>query len=137
MLTLALVVAFSAIILFFAKEFGDMFKKLFAVRGAKLFLPLVGATFLIVLYEPWIYFALVYVKQVLLDFIAFAARLFPFKTGAISLVSIALFMILALVPTWAINIWHIRKTNLPFPYSNVLSAIIWLLAVILVTVDFY
>lgn len=137
MFTLALVVAFSAIILFFAKEFGDLFKKIFAIPGAKLFLPLIGVTFLIVLYEPWIYFALIYVKQVLHDFIYFMLRLLPFRTGGISLISVALFMILALIPAFAMNAWCIHKTNLPFSHGKFLSAMLWLFTVILVTVGFY
>lgn len=137
MLTLALVVAFSAIILFFAKEFGDLFKKLFAIPGAKLFLPLIGVTFLVALYEPWVYFALFYVKKALHDFIYYLVALLPFRKGAISLVSIILFMTLALVPAYAMNKWRIHKTNLPFPHGKFLSAMLWLFTVILVTVGFY
>jgi hypothetical protein len=137
MLTLALVVAFSAIILFFAKEFGDLFKKIFAIPGAKLFLPLIGVTLLLTLYEPWVYFALFYMKKVLHDFISFVVSLLPFRKGAISLVSIVLFMALALLPAYAMNVWRIHKTNLPFPHSKFLSAMLWLFTVILVTVGFY
>ena len=137
MLTLALVVAFSAIILFFAKEFGDLFKKIFAIRGAKLFLPLVGITFLITLYEPWVHLALFYVKQALHDFISFMVSLLPFRKGGISLVSIVLFIVVALVPAYVMNLWHIRKTNLSFSHGKFLSAMLWLFTVILVTVGFY
>ena len=137
MLTLALVIAFSTIFILFSKEFGALFKKIFAVPGVKLFLPLITATLLVVFYEPWVYFVLLYTKRALHNLITLLAYYLPFETGATSLISIFVVMGITILPAYAMNVWSIRKTHLPFEHSKFLSAFLWLLVIILITIGFY
>lgn len=136
MLTLALVVAFSAIIILFSREFGALFKKIFAVPGGKLFLPLIIMTSLIVLYEPWVYTALLYIKRNLHYLITLGADCFPFTMGAISLVSIVIIMLFALLPAYLMDVWSIRKTHIPFSHSKFLGVFLWLMVLILIVTGF-
>jgi len=46
--TLAAVVFFAAIVTFFSQEFIGIFKKIFAIKGAKLILPLLLASWCII-----------------------------------------------------------------------------------------
>lgn len=137
MLTLALVIAFSAIIILFSREFGALFKKIFAFRGAKLFLPLIIITWFIVFYEPYVYFVLLFIKRNLHLLITFVADYLPFSFGATSVVSIIVLTIVAILPVYALDVWSIRKTRYPFAYGKFLSVFLWLWVVVLITIGFY
>lgn len=137
MLTLALVIAFSAIIILFSREFGALFKKIFAFRGAKLFLPLIVITWFIVFYEPYVYFVLLFIKRNLHLLITFVADYLPFEFGANSAISIIVLTMVAILPKYAMDVWSIRKTRYPFVYGTFLSTFLWLWVVVLITIGFY
>lgn len=132
--TLALLVFFSAITVFFSREFGALFKKLFAITGVPLFLPLIMASFLVVLYEPWIFIALIAIKQSLNGIIEQACGLVSYPAEANRLFTIIVLASLTLLPVEALNRWSVRKTWQPFQYAFITSIVIWLFLAILLTI---
>lgn len=135
LVTLAIGIFSCAIMVIFANEFGSLFKKIFAIRGAKLFLPLIGASLVAVLYEPWLLMSLLYLKETLFAIIKLLASIFPFHFGAFSIAAVAVIMILTVFPVYVLNIISIRKTHFSFAWAQILNALLWLFFMILLTVS--
>lgn len=132
--TLALLVLFSAIIVFFSREFGALFKKLFAITGVPLCLPLVMASFLVVLYEPWIFIVLVAIKQWLHGLIWQVSSMLSYSYAANVTLTVMVLVSLTVLPVLALDAWSIRKTWQSFPYSRITSLVIWLFLAILLSI---
>jgi hypothetical protein len=133
--TLLVVVFGSAIFIFFSKEFGQFFKKIVAIPGVKLLLPLIVVTGLIVYFETLVLFALLYLKIALQNLVMLIEAILPFKTGAQSLVSIIILFGFTMLPIYALNYWSKRKTYEVFQHSLLLSIVIWLLLAIIFSVN--
>ena len=137
MSTLVFVVFISAIIVTFSKELGSFIKKILAIPGVAIFLPLTLATVLIVYYEPWVLAGLFFIKSTLHSAIMMVVSILPFETGAQIIVATLMMMVLTLLPVLALNVWSKRRTRLPFSHSGVISVVIWLLFAILFSFNLY
>jgi hypothetical protein len=137
MTTLVFVVFISAIIVTFSKELGNFIKKILAIPGVGLLLPLTLVTILVVTYEPWVLAGLFYIKSSLHSTIMRVVSILPFQTGAQIIVATLVIMGLTLLPVLALNVWSKRRTRLPFSHSGVISAAIWLLVAILFSFNLY
>lgn len=136
MVVLSLVVVGCAIVVFFSQEFGNAFKKLFAIRGMKLLLPLILATGLIVDYEHWVLWGLLHLQAILQGFVTLFAGWLPFQKGADSIAKILILFVSSILPVFAINVWLKKKTYHSFKHAYVISALIWLLVAILLIVSY-
>ncbi|KTC71717.1 hypothetical protein Lbir_1572 [Legionella birminghamensis] len=134
LLTLALVVLCSAIIVFFAEEFGGVFKKIFALPGVKLILPLLIASFIVAAYEDWIVWILLANKYVFHSAMSYIASLFPFQQFAAETVQILFLLFLTLFPPFIFITLRKRKTVVPFRYTWLICLVLWLFFSILFTV---
>ncbi|KTD20534.1 Uncharacterised protein [Legionella lansingensis] len=135
LLTLALLVLFCAIVVFFSNEFANFFKKLFAIRGMKLLLPLILATTLIVLYEHWVSWGVLYARWLLHVAVTTMANRFPFP-GSLLITKILILMVLAVLPVVVIDFLEKRRRFEPFRYSFITSMIIWLVVAMLLTASY-
>lgn len=133
--TLALLVFISAITVAFSKEFGGLFKKFFAIPGVKLILPLLIMTLLVIHFEPWVLWALLYIKFTLHSSIDWLAALLPFETGAKIIASVLLMMGITILPVIAFNAWIKYKTYQNYHHDWLLSLFIWLLLSTLLSVS--
>ncbi|KTD24496.1 MULTISPECIES: hypothetical protein [Legionella] len=137
MLTVALVVLLSSIVVFFSKEFGDLFKKIFAIPGMKLFLPLTLATALVVNYESWAYYGLIKFQDFWLGLTGILASWMPFHKGASSVAKILTLMILSFLPVIAIDYWIKRKRSYQsYQYPGLTITVLWLIFAVLFTIDY-
>ncbi|ARG96728.1 hypothetical protein [Legionella micdadei] len=137
MLTVALVVLISSIVVFFSKEFGDLFKKLFAIPGMKLFLPLIFATGLVAYYESWVYLGLTKFQDVLLGLVEKLASWMPFRKGASDAVKILALMVFSFLPVMAIDFWIKKKKSYDsFRYAGLTITIVWLFLAVLLTINY-
>ena len=130
-LTIILLILSSAVLIFFAREFAEAFRTVFAVPGVKLVLPLLLVTQLIFWIEPWFLFAiqslcdfLLLLQQSLASFFL-VSRITQFLTQAIVI------CLLTVLPVWILDAWSFRRTFKPFPYKPILAAMLWLMWVIL------
>lgn len=133
MITMSLVVLICSIVVFFSKEFANFIKKIMAVRGMKLLLPLTLATVLLVFYENEVSFCLKLIQMILLSFTNKAASMLPGGVLASYLVKIILLMALSLLPTLAISSWYKRKTYQNYKYAGIVMALTWILTAMLLT----
>ncbi|CEK09791.1 hypothetical protein [Legionella hackeliae] len=135
LLTVALVVFCCAIMVFFSQEWSNFLKKIFAIRGMKLLLPLFVVSFLLVYYEAWVSWGLLTTKWCLHQAADWIASQLPFDF-ALPVANIILMMGLAVFPVVLANFWIKRKSFEPFQYAFVTSMNIWLLVAILLTVSY-
>jgi len=134
-ITLILAVLFTAIVVFFSQEFINMFKKIFAIPGAKLILPLMLASWLVEYFEDWLLWILLGIKNALHQVVYWLNALIPFERGSISIAHTILLFLLASLPVWIlIAVVKYKGKYDPWPYTYELGAILWLTAAILLTV---
>lgn len=134
LVTLALLVFLGSILVFFSEEFIKMFKKLFAIKGAKLFIPLFLASWLIYTFDFWFLWAVFYLRETLLYIMFFLTSIMPFQKGADSVALIILLTAVSVVPVLILDIQSRRKNFKKYKYPYVTSWIIWILCVVLLII---
>ncbi|KTD32990.1 hypothetical protein Lnau_2638 [Legionella nautarum] len=134
MLKVALVVLLSSIVVFFSKEFSDLFKKIFAIAGMKLLLPLLLVTALIVNFEPWIYMLLTHIQGFLWALSTKLASWMPFQRGANYVANILVLMAFSFLPVMGLQYWVKRKSYHSFPYEGLTITVLWLFFAVLLTI---
>lgn len=128
LLTLALVVFLSAIMVLFSQEFIRIFKGIFAIRGAKLILPLAFASWLVCLFDYPLLWAVYYYREFLAAAANALAYFIPFKTAALPVAKIILITSLAVIPVFLLD-WIVRqKTYGAYRYVYLTSTLIWIIS---------
>lgn len=133
--TLAILICGFAIMVFFAEEFLNLFKKIFGIPGVALFAPLIIASSVIVLYdawEPWLFFR---IKDILNTMPEVIASILPFGSFSLPLARIIYLFCMASFPIWVVyyktRAKGNRKSN-SFPFW--LGLFLWVFLAILLTV---
>lgn len=108
-----------------------MFKKLFSVFWIRLLVPLVIASFLVNMYEPWVLFVLLYIKAVLKDFMYLIMLMFPWKAIGQAVAFIFLVLFFSVLPPVLLNMYAKHKTYNDFPYIKLIILLLWLFYTIL------
>ena len=135
LVTIALVVFFASIASFFAPEFGRVFKKIFAIPGAKLLIPLVVASGFIVIYEEAGHWLLIRFQIMLHQWVIKLDTLIPFEAGSLSIARIISLFIIASLPIWIARGSAIRKKRLePHTGTYWIGLVLWIIGAILLTV---
>ncbi len=134
LLTLALVVLLSSILVFFSEEFIKLFKKLFAIKGAKLLIPMFAASWLIYTFNFWFLWAIFYAREMLHETLNFLVQIMPFQRGAVPVVLIFMLTFLSVVPVLILDIVSRRKTYKGYKHPYVTSGVIWILSVFLLII---
>lgn len=125
--TLAAVVFFAAIMTFFSQEFIRMFKKIMAIKGAKLVLPLLAASWLVLTYDYWALWVVYYFRELLNGIVMMIAYIIPFGQISYYVASILVLTIISVAPILCFDYFVYRKKNYkPYPHSYLVSTIIWL-----------
>lgn len=127
LLTIALLVLCSAIVVFFSQEFGEAIKKFFKIPGMKLILPTALASFLVAYYEPWVLWVLLKLKAILYVLAEGIKDILPFETGDWLVAQILLLTALTIIPVLLIDLWSVKKTYERFKHPYLLSTLIWII----------
>ncbi|MDI1352380.1 MAG: hypothetical protein PSV35_06365 [bacterium] len=133
--TLAMVVFFAAICCFFSQEFIKTFKRIFAIKGATIILPIAFASWFVFTFDYWLLWAVYYIREVLQKGVASLTYIIPFNNEVAS--SIALITVLtaiSVVPVFILNLYIRKKTYKPYPYPYITSTLIWISATVLLVV---
>ena len=133
LLTLTFVVFFASIFVFFSQEFMRTFKKIFAVKGAELVLPLIIASWLIINFDYWVLGFLIYCREILLSIALFLMSLPPMQTMTSFLALIFLLTFISVFPVWLIDVILRKRNYKPYQYPYLTSTIIWFGCVALLT----
>ncbi len=126
--TLAAVVFFAAIMTFFSQEFIRTFKKIMDIKGAKLILPLLVASWLVLNYDYWALWVVYYYREILHGCVRMLAYIIPFKQISFYIADILVLTIISIVPVFCYDFFVYRKKNYkPYPHSYLVITIIWLI----------
>lgn len=126
-LSFLLIVLTTTIVAFFAEEISGVLKKVFAIPGVKLLLPLAFASWVVVIYQPWVLWFLL--------FFNFLWEYLAIKLGEflpIPLAYIIVMTLMPLIPVWG-RFYYLYKKRLPIKLKEyyILGIIIWLSAAVL------
>lgn len=131
MLALILVVVLGTTVVLFSEEIIEMFKKIFAIPGLLLFIPLIMATFLFIYGELPILAVLLAIQKFLVKLISTIANSLPFGIFSTYIVSIFVIVILTCLPVFLLDLWLKKKKRNGFAYHYLTSTIIWIAICIL------
>lgn len=132
LLTLALVVLFASIAVFFAQEFIRAIKKVFAIKGVPLFLPLFAASWLIYTFDYWALWIVYYYREMLQIGLSFLIYIIPLQPAIAEPIALVILLTaISVLPVFLIDYIVHRKTFLRYKYPNVTSAIILIVSAIL------
>ncbi|HAU4213806.1 TPA: hypothetical protein F7Z54_16640 [Legionella pneumophila] len=130
----ALVVLFGVVMVLFSEEFSKSFKKLWAIKGAKLLLPLFAASWFIYTFDFLFVGVIFYLHQFLHDTLAFLIKIMPFQQGAESVVLVILLTFFSVVPVLIIDFFTRKKNYKGYQYPYITSTIIWIFCVALLII---
>lgn len=136
LVTLAAVIFFASIFVFFSQEFIRTFKKIFAIKAVALFLPLLIASWLIFTFVHLFLWTAYYYREMLQAVLTFLVYLMPFHQQAKSLAMIILLTVISVLPVILIDLFVRQRTYQPYKYPYLTSTIIWIVnaELLLVTV---
>ncbi|AHE66435.1 hypothetical protein [Legionella oakridgensis] len=133
--TLALIILGATVVVFFSQEFAGVFKKIFAIPGVKLFMPLAFVSWLIDSFEPWVFWLLLKCKEGLLYLIYQFAEWMPWKKNAVALAQILILFLLPMIAMGILFLWaKFKKMHEPWPYTYDIGVVLWIISFILLTV---
>lgn len=131
-LTIALVVLFAAIVVFFSQEFTNFFKKLASIPGVLLLVPLLIASWVVEVYEAWGHWFIIITEALLHQAAAGLSALLPFEKGALTVVYVSLLFLFAGMPVWLTQIKNIKKGGRKPELAYWIGAMLWIIGVILI-----
>ncbi|KGP63376.1 hypothetical protein EP47_02170 [Legionella norrlandica] len=134
LLNLALVILLAAIVVFFSQELIGIIKKIFAVKGVKLIVPLGVASWLIYNFDYlflWVMYYIREVLQVLLSLLTFIIPLGQYS-GVVAL--IILLATLSVVPVLLVDLVIRKKTYKEYAYPYLTSTLIFILCTMILLV---
>lgn len=133
-LTLALVVLIAAIVTLFSQEFISIYKRIMAIKGAKLFLPLAVGSWAVLNYNYWVLLGIYYYREVLNTLIKGLAWIMPFGQFSSSIATILILTVITIAPIILLDLlWH-NQYYKAYPYSNLTRILIWVISVFTVTI---
>ena len=136
MLTFGSIVFMSSIVLLYTQELLRLIRKLTAIPGVSLLVPLVFASWLIEANEDWGLWLLLYAQATFHNFILYTAERLPFQTGSLHLVRIVFLCLLACIPAWFFWLKNKRRGLYGFPVtSTYIGAFFWIIEAFLLIVQ--
>lgn len=133
-LTLAMVVFFASIMVFFSQEFINTFKRIFAIKGAKTIIPIAIASWAVYTFDYWFLWAIYYYREFLKACLTLLTDMIPFHRGADSIALIVLLTLLSVLPM-SILMWYRRYRNYkPYGYPYLTSALIIITSAVILLV---
>lgn len=134
LLTLAIVVFFASIFVFFSQEFIKTGKKIFSIKGAPLILPLAIASWLLYQFSSWILWGLYYYGEVLTKLRKILMMVIPFQQLGYPLATIIVLTVISVLPVVLLDIYLKHKTYKGYKYPYTTSSIIWIISVVVLLV---
>ena len=118
MFTLFVITCCASIICLFSQEFTRLFKKIFAVKGMKLILPLVLEF-------------LFYIRDKLNNMVVFLNANLPQYKYTSDFILVFILTAVTLAPVGILHYLSYRKNHTPFVHPYLLSTLIWIISVAL------
>jgi quinol-cytochrome oxidoreductase complex cytochrome b subunit len=132
--TLALLICLAAIFVFFSQEFISTFKRVFAIKGAKLILPLAAGSWLIYSFNMEFLWLIIYIREALQKILMILVKLIPAHQYATSLALVVMLTILSVVPVYIMDWINRRRNHKAYRYPYLTSTLILIISYLLLMV---
>lgn len=123
--SLVFFVLMAAILVIFLDDFNKILKKLMAIRGFSLFVPLLLASWLVVSFETFLSWLLLRIQIVLLNIVSLASFL-PFPLEGQWVIAILLLLALTLLPMLGLTIWNERHRFRAISNVWLVGVLVWI-----------
>ena len=131
MLVLFLAICATSILCLFSQEFNRLLKKIFAIKGAKLILPLALGSVCALVYDNLVIDLLFYFRDKLNSMLSFLNYIAPQYKYTSDVILIILLTGVTLIPVGILHFFSYRKTHRPYPHPYLVSTLIWIIAVVM------
>ena len=131
LVTFALVVFSSAIVIVFSQEFTSLFKAVFAYKTTQILIPLFAASWLVYSYDYWILWGVYYCQQILSSTVLFFSELLSPYSIKSSMIVIVVLTLTSVLPVFILNIIWKKRTLRVYPYPYITSTMIWIISALL------
>ncbi|MFA6301806.1 MAG: hypothetical protein WC627_01560 [Legionella sp.] len=133
--TLAAVILFTSIFVFFSDEFIKISKRVLEIKGAKLILPLAIASWFVFTFIHWILWCLYYYQEVLIKAYEFLTKWIPYRSYTPKIALIVILSLVYFVPTIVLQRYFLKRTYLTYKSPYVTSGFIWLVTSMMIVVS--
>lgn len=116
----------TSILVFFSQEWVGMVKKLLAIRGMALLLPLILATTLILYYETVVIQSLYIIQLLMNALIGLLAAIIPLGSYALGLAKIIVLMICSALPVAIIHQWKKKRNFIGMKHPYFTCGLLWI-----------
>lgn len=127
--TIALLILIAALMIIFLDEITSVLQKIGNIRGAKLIIPLVAASWLVVNLDYWLMRGLYGYHECLQTLVQGFTSLLPKYSIFSSIAMVLVLTLVAVVPVFIINALVYRKKRKPYHYYHLTMVLIWLFSV--------
>lgn len=131
MFALFMIICTTSILCFFSQEFQRVLKKIFAIKGTKLMLPLLLASTVVFVYEFLVVDLLLYIQDKLLNINILLNSILPQYKYTPDLILILLLTSVTLIPVGVLHYFSYRRTRRPYLHPYIVSTIVWIVASVL------
>jgi hypothetical protein len=135
LLILSLVVFIGAIIVCFSTELINIVKKIHAIPGVSIFLPLIVASSVLIRNQSIVCWCLIHTQIALYVIILHVMHWLPFTINAYAVARIIILFTLTLLPMLLMSAWRSYKNYQPFTHAWLVGLMIWLILAMLLTIN--
>jgi len=122
-----LVILVASIVIFFFRDIGEIFKKIFAIPGAVLLIPLFIMSWLTMYFQRDIWYVTWNIHAQIESFIDEISANLPFLWQGKAIISIILLTVVSVFPAILIEKIYWRRYLIEFSYGYQVSTFIWII----------
>ncbi len=126
--TMTLVILLGAIAVFFSQEFLGFIKKVFAVKGVKLFLPLLAASWFVFSFGDWVIWGITYYRELLATVLTFIVSIIPLPQIAEYTALVIVLTVVSVLPVYLIDLYMRKRSYKSYNYPYTTSTLLFIVS---------
>ncbi|WP_058535681.1 hypothetical protein [Legionella saoudiensis] len=126
--TMTLVILLGAIAVFFSQEFLGFIKKVFAVKGVKLFLPLLAASWFVFSFGDWVIWGITYYRELLATVLTFIVAIIPLPQIAEYTALVIVLTVVSVLPVYLIDLYMRKRSYKSYNYPYTTSTLLFIVS---------
>ncbi len=125
---MTLVILLGAIAVFFSQEFLGFIKKVFAVKGVKLFLPLLAASWFVFSFGDWVIWGITYYRELLATVLTFIVAIIPLPQIAEYTALVIVLTVVSVLPVYLIDLYMRKRSYKSYNYPYTTSTLLFIVS---------
>ncbi|WP_133135764.1 hypothetical protein [Legionella rowbothamii] len=126
--TLTMVILLGAITVFFSQEFLGVIKKIFAVKGVKLFLPLLVASWFVFSFSDWVILAITWYREILVKIFTVLVSIIPLPQIAEHVTVVIVLTLVSVLPVFLIDLFMRKRSYKSYNYPYITSTLLFIVS---------